>query len=667
MQGYFITGTDTDVGKTVITAGLLRGLIKSGIDAVAVKPVQTGCLVVDKKLVAGDVQIYADAIAESCLDSVPIECVYKYEPACSPHLAADMCGDTIELERIVTAVEKHVDRVVLVEGAGGIHVPLNKHESMIDLMKRLGLPIILVVANRLGAINHALLSIEVLKYSGLEIAGIVFNEVSSAVDEHEQKLREENKKVIANLSGVSILGDVEYNQQLSNSDWNKITKSLGSLVDEIKKGSGSVFDNTELLNYDQEHLWHPYTSATNPLPAYQVVSASGTELRLANGQKIIDGMASWWCTIHGYNNPELNSAVVNQLNKMSHVMFGGITHEPAVELTRRLLEIVPKNLEYVFLADSGSVSVEVAIKMAIQYFQSTGEVNRNKLLTVRGGYHGDTLAAMSVCDPINGMHQLFSGILPEQIFAEKPSCRFDGEFDSASLDDISLKIKGNSDKIAAVILEPIVQGAGGMWFYHPEFLKGVRRLCDEHGVLLILDEIATGFGRTGKMFACEWAGIQPDIMCVGKSITGGYMTLAATIASAKVAHGISDKGGVFMHGPTFMGNPLACAVACKSLDLLSRDDMLSNVKDIERWLVQGLDKVRDFESVEDVRVLGAIGVVQMKEPVDVGRIQKYFVSHGVWIRPFGKLVYIMPPFISKKSEIEKLTSVIYDAICENAY
>ncbi|NLV24105.1 MAG: adenosylmethionine--8-amino-7-oxononanoate transaminase [Deltaproteobacteria bacterium] len=418
----------------------------------------------------------------------------------------------------------------------------------------------------------------------------------------------------------------------------------------------------DLLEFDRAHLWHPYTSALKPLRAYPIAGAAGVRLRLADGRELIDGMSSWWCAIHGYNQPALNAALEKQLGNMAHVMFGGITHEPAVTLAKRLLDIVPRSLRHIFFCDSGSVSVEVAIKMALQYWQAAGRPRKKRLLTVRGGYHGDTFAAMSVCDPVTGMHHLFRGVLPKQLFAERPSCRFDAPFDPACLDDFRRLIVKHEGEVAAVILEPVVQGAGGMWFYHPAYLSGVRELCDCHQVLLILDEIATGFGRTGKLFACEWAGISPDILCLGKALTGGYLTLAATLATSKVAEGISSAGGVFMHGPTFMANPLACAAANANIDLLLCEDWPVKIRRIEEGLKAGLEPARSLAGVADVRGLGAIGVVEMKEAVDVEPFQAFCVDHGVWIRPFGRLVYLMPPYIIGGDDLGRLCEVMVAAL-----
>lgn len=692
-----IAGTGTDVGKTVVTAGLLRAAHGQGIPCAALKPVQTGCGEGEGgTLIAPDVAVYREACPEA-----PSTALRTFTDACSPHLASSGNGENgkgrLDAGTLAAAVLAHArlpenrSRLIFVEGAGGLLTPLNERETLLDLFARLDAPVLLVAANTLGAINHALLSLQALQSRGLRVPGIIFTvpesrdagrfpAASDPALSLAERVREDNRAAVSRMSGVPCLAEVPFVPALRERDpalrqagWDAVSSALetvvGGLADSLREqGNGKEATNgsedaATLLDFDRGHIWHPYTSALAPLRCREAARTEGCRIVLEDGTELVDGMSSWWCAVHGYRHPRLMRALSAQAGRMPHVMFGGLTHRPAVELAKKLLRMVPDNLEHVFFSDSGSVAVEVAMKMAVQYQRACGRSRKTRCMTVRGGYHGDTLGAMSVCDPENGMHSLFTGLLPEQIFVERPGCAFAAPYDPVWADSFADLLAEQAHDVAAVILEPIVQGAGGMWMYHPEYLRRVSECCREYGCLLILDEIATGFGRTGRLFASEWAGVRPDILCLGKALTGGVMSMAATLASGEVARGISRSGGVLMHGPTFMGNPLACAVSGASLDILAEGAWREQVSRIEGILTQGLAACRGLPGVADVRVLGAIGVVEMEDPVDVEAVQDFFVREcGVWLRPFGRLIYTMPPYLIDAADLERICRAITEAV-----
>lgn len=653
-QAYFICGTDTDVGKTVISAALLKNIKEAQV----LKVIQTGNELIDQAQ-------YTEANPKS-----QVKTLKHFKLAASPHLSARLENQTLNLQSLAKEIQEFVQQApfTIIEGSGGITTPITDSETFLDLIAMLPYPVILVVKNALGAINHASLSVMALKNHGIEIKGLIFTHPYDGSDE-QKMIAEDNIDIITKLTRVPVLDVIPFVSELSEKHsrekgWEIVASHLKHTAEVLQ----SLKESEDITVFDQAHLWHPYSSAINASKSWAVDKAQSNYIYLKEGTKLLDGMSSWWCAIHGYGHPKLLQAINEQAAKMPHIMFGGLTHDPAVRLGKRLLEIVPEGLSHIFYADSGSVAVEVALKMARQYCLAQGFPNKTKFISLLGGYHGDTLGAMSVCDPVNGMHTIFESVLPKHIFAPRPSCSFFEEFNSESLAELKKLVATHQHECIGIVLEPIVQGAGGMWLYHPEYLKAVKKLCEEYGLLLIVDEIATGFGRTGKLFASNWAEITPDIMCIGKALTGGMMTLAATITTKKIAHGISDQGGVLMHGPTFMANPLACHVALASIDLLLSIDWKARVSNIEKTLKAGLAKCADSPDVADVRILGAIGVVQMKRKINVPKLQKFFVEQcGVWIRPFNDLIYIMPSFNVSEAEVLVLTRAITEAIEEQAW
>ncbi|WP_300785726.1 adenosylmethionine--8-amino-7-oxononanoate transaminase [uncultured Desulfovibrio sp.] len=677
----FISGTGTDVGKSVATAALLRALRQAGLPVQAVKPVQTG---VEDAAREGDAARYAQAVADMPPGPLPpAATLHSFRLPASPHLAAAREGRELTVSGLRQDIETHWRTLMaaqtgdgpcamLLEGAGGLRVPFNEQEDTLDLMAVLAAPVVIVARNELGALNQIRLTLDAVRDRGLVTAGLVLTPPPDALatpDEATQVILADNERWLrARLDAEGIPVAVLPWVRLNAAGWERLAQAVRPVAQALAALLRTPPSGAEaLVRRDKKVLWHPYTSATHPLPVFVARRSHHNRLVLADGRELVDGMSSWWAAVHGYNHPRLLAALRAQAGRMPHVMFGGLTHAPAVELAERLLDMLPQGLARVFPADSGSVAVEVALKMALQYQQGIGQKQRTRFLTPRGGYHGDTTGAMSVCDPVTGMHSLFARMLPQQLFMERPRCRFDQPFDPASLDDARQQLAAHGHEVAAVILEPVVQGAGGMWFYHPDYLRGLAQLCREAGALLIFDEIATGFGRTGTLFAAERASVTPDILCCGKALTGGVLTLAATVCTEQVADGICRNGNVFMHGPTYMGNPLACAVALASLRLLEEEDWRTRVQTLEKGLRQGLAPCADLPGVADVRVLGGIGVVETTEPVPVARLQAFFVEHGVWIRPFGRLIYLMPPYVTPTEDLARLCEAVVDTVRQGVH
>lgn len=648
----FVCGTNTDVGKTIVCGGLLQNLPNAHI----LKVVQTGNELVDQNT-------YLEVVQQD-----RVKTLLHFPLASSPHLAAREVNYTLNLENIKNSVREEVNKhaFTLIEGSGGIMTPLSENETFLDLMSQLNYPVLLVVKNTLGAINQALLSLFALQSRGIQVFGIVMNQSEKFTSDEELLIAKENICLIANKSGLPVTTVPFFPQTIESKEkWAQIAKSL-------EKVSGSLFNKTDendkkLSEFDQKHLWHPYEEAITSIEKPIVNHAIGARLILNNGKSIIDGTSSWWSAIHGYSHPELIKAVQTQSAKLSHVMFGGLTHEPAIILGQKLLTLAPKGLAHIFYSDSGSVAIEIALKMVAQYWHGKGKPNKSKFISFDGGYHGDTLNAMNVSGSDHTIQSPSNVSMAQNIFVPKLSISFNQTFEDSYLNPLRQIIQQHHHECGAVIIEPILQGAGGMWFYHLDYLKEIRKLCDEYDLLLIVDEIATGFGRTGKLFACEWANIAPDIMCIGKALTGGMLTLAATLASDKVASGISAQGDPLMHGPTYMANPLACHVANTSIDLLLKTSWQENVLQIEQWLREGLQNCLCYPEVQGVRALGAVGVVELKYTVNTARLQKYFIDQGVWIRPFKNIIYIMPAYTISFDELSYLIQAIEKAIKDKAW
>ncbi|MDR2340725.1 MAG: adenosylmethionine--8-amino-7-oxononanoate transaminase [Puniceicoccales bacterium] len=665
---FFVTGTDTDVGKTQITAALLRHLLSSREQSAgpiaAIKPIQTGC----GEEITPDIDIYRQAIADlltSCHCRVRVDCLQKFKAACSPHLAATLEEKIIAIEPLLERLRAIVESnaVTLIEGAGGILVPINNNGfTMADIVAALDVPIVLVAPNRVGVLNHIFLTMAELARRSLAVAAIVLNQAIKNTLPKELRHCEDNICQVKNhFPSVPIIS-IPFCLGGANARVRTMEKYLRDQLPSNfftrKISAFSAERLTTTLAFDREHLWHPYEDLARSSPPLPVVSARGACLQLADGRLLIDGISSWWCAIHGYSHPQLNGAIENQLRSMAHVMFAGLTHDPAVELGQRLLKIAPRNLQKIFYADSGSIAVEVAMKMALQRARGIEKPEKQRFFALNGAYHGDTSGAMSLCDPSEGMHRRFSEILPRQIFLPRPSVPFGQTIDQA-LERRRYEpfFKKHAIEIAGFFLEPIAQCAGGFWFYSADYLKLFKNLCDEYDILFIADEIATGFGRTGKLFACEWAGIEPDILCVGKGLTGGYMTLAATMTTQAVASAIA-RDGPLMHGPTYMANPLACAAACASLDLIAEGTWREKTYSIEKFLWNKLAHLVDHANVADVRILGSMGAVETRNPIDRPSLQKYCVDYGVWLRPLTNVIYTMPAYVIANDQLGKITAAI---------
>ncbi|MDR2735713.1 MAG: adenosylmethionine--8-amino-7-oxononanoate transaminase [Puniceicoccales bacterium] len=659
----FVTGTDTEVGKTIISSALFRNAVKQGLKTAIIKPIQTGYNPIDITGPSKDIDIYNKAVSD-LTNECEVHCLEYLKAPCSPDLASRLEGHQINPDGLLAKIEEIRTRnnLTIVEGSGGILVPIDANGfTMLNLMTALAGPILLVTENRLGAINNTLLSINELRRNGLVISALVMNQPHFQ-NSHSQYILEDNIKQISQRTGIKCLV-VPFLEHLSSKATMNATDfdPISNLLDDIIFYGNHTEAPQDIISFDRKHLLHPYDCPKNPQPVEQIIYARDCELYTANGKQLIDGISSWWATIHGHNNGQLNDHLKSQIDKFSHVMFGGFTHEPAVKLCENLLEIVPKNLQKVFYSDSGSVAVEVAMKMAVQYWQGVGNRQKTKFLSLAGGYHGDTLWAMSVCDPTGGMHRSLASVLPKQVFLPKPSYRFGEVFD---IEEETRKYENffaaHSQELAGMIFEPVAQCAGGFWFYSKEYLEIFRNLCTKYDILLVADEIATGFGRTGRMFACDFARIQPDIMCLGKGLTGGALSLGVTLTTEKITDGICNQGQVILHGPTFMANPLACAAGIASLSLLSSQDWHGRVMALQNQMINKLSQLNGFPGVKDLRILGSIGVIEMDKPVDRERFTSFCHGKGIGLRPIGNLIYTMPPYTITPRQFDKILDTILE-------
>ena len=642
-----VSGIDTGVGKTVVTGELARRMREDGLDVITVKLVQTGNTGFSEDLARHRELMGGVAFPE---DAAGLTAPQIFAYPASAELAARLEGRRVDLKKIVRAVNRCAanHEHVLVESAGGLFVPLTSATLTIDLAQRQGWSVLLVTNGRLGSINHTLAAIDALLARGIALAGVVYDwapDVPSEID------RDTPRAIRRYLRQRGLRAKVEVFPRLEPPDRTRKPKTLRQ----------AERDAPLLARYDRARIWHPYASLKDPPPVRLATAAHGDEIELADGSRLIDAVASWWCVAHGHSHPAITDAIRRQSRTLSHVMFGGFTHDPAIALARKLAACAPADLDRVFFADSGSIAVEVAVKMALQYQHAKGRARRTKMLSLKGGYHGDTACAMALSDP-DGMHALFAGMMPKHVFADKPSIPFGGCWDARAADSILETVAAHRDELAGIICEPILQAANAMNVYHPEYLRLLRRLADEHDFVLVYDEIAAGFYRTGPLWAHQHAAAAaPDVMTVGKALTGGHLTLAATLASGKVADAISNgRPSAFMHGPTYMANPLACAAACASLDLFAQDDYAAKVKSIEATLTRSLRAARGLPNVRDVRGIGAMGVIEVERLPARADVDDVINATGVWLRPFANYIYTMPPLTVTPGHLSRIVGAMVE-------